>query len=126
MANRRSDEEWINHAEDKLWEMIDGAEVTQEKLDKDGCVHELRAKLPPNVDAIKFALKNRSKGKWADKTEITNTQINVNLTASYNEVKQIMAQQKAQIQAQQDTQLIPQDIIEGEIVNEEDTNGDRI
>lgn len=126
MANRRSDEEWINHAEDKLWEMIDGAEVTQEKLDKDGCVHELRAKLPPNVDAIKFALKNRSKGKWADKTEITNTQINVNLTASYNEVKQIMAQQKAQMQAQQDTQLIPQDIIEGEIVNEENANGDRI
>ena len=126
MANRRSDEEWINHAEDKLWEMIDGAEVTQEKLDKDGCVHELRAKLPPNVDAIKFALKNRSKGKWADKTEITNTQINVNLTASYNEVKQIMAQQKAQMQAQQDTQLIPQDIIEGEIVNEKNANGDRI
>ena len=66
MSNEsRSDEQWIKHAEDKLWEMIEGAEVTQEKLDKDGCVHELRSKLPPNVDAIKFALKNRSKGNEA-------------------------------------------------------------
>ena len=125
--NRHTDEQWIEHAENKLWEMIDGAEITQEKLDKDGCVHELRSKLPPNVDAIKFALKNRSKGKWADKTEVTNTQINVNLTASYSEVKQIMAQQKAQLQAQnQDTQLIPDDIIEGEILNESATNGDTV
>lgn len=123
---KKSDEQWVEFAEDKLWEMIDGAEVVQEKLDKEGCVHELRAKLPPNVDAIKFALKNRSKGKWADKTEITNTQINVNLTASYNEVKQIMAKQRAELQAQQDVQLIPQDIIEGEIVNESSTDSEGI
>ena len=125
MSNEsRSDEQWLKHAEDKLWEMIEGAEVTQEKLDKDGCVHELRSKLPPSVDAIKFALKNRSKGKWADKTEVTNTQINVNLTASYNEVKEIMARKKAKIQEQQHLQSLP--IIEGEIVNESETNGDTI
>lgn len=89
-----SDEQWQQHAENKLWEMIDGVEVVTEKLDKDGVPHELRSKLPPNVDAIKFALKNRSKGKWADKTEVTHTQINVNLTASYDEVKRLMEQQK--------------------------------
>lgn len=126
MNKRRSDEEWTNHAEDKLWEMIEGAEVTQEKLDKDGVVHELRAKLPPNIDAIKFALKNRSKGRWADKTEITNTQINVNLTASYNEVKEIMARQKAQMLEQQNMQLIPDNIIEGELINESEADGDTI
>lgn len=126
MNKRRSDEEWTNHAEDKLWEMIEGVEVTQEKLDKDGVIHELRSKLPPNIDAIKFALKNRSKGKWADKTEITNTQINVNLTASYNEVKEIMARQKAQTLEQQEVQLIPDNIIEGELVDESETNSDTV
>ena len=125
MTDRRSDDEWLNHAEQKLWELVDGVEVTREQVDKDGCIHELRSKLPPNVDAIKFALKNRSKGKWADKTEVTNTQINVNLTASYNEVKQIMAQQKAQ-QMALDEPLIPQDIIKGEIVNDSSTNSETI
>ena len=125
MTNRRSDDEWLDHAEEKLWELVDGVEVTREKIDKDGCIHELRSKLPPNVDAIKFALKNRSKGKWADKTEVTNTQINVNLTASYNEVKQIMAQQKAQLSAPNE-QLIPQDIIEGEIISDSSANSETI
>lgn len=126
MNNRYTDDQWLEHAENKLWEVIEGAEVTQEKLDKDGVVHELRSKLPPNIDAIKFALKNRSKGKWADKTEVTNTQINVNLTASYNEVKEIMARQKGQLQSEQDTQLIPDNIIQEEITNEGETNGDTV
>ena len=125
MTDKRSDEEWLNHAEGKLWELVDGVEVTREQVDKDGTIHTLRSKLPPNVDAIKFALKNRSKGKWADKTEVTNTQINVNLTASYNEVKQIMAQQKAQLSAPSE-QLIPQDIIEGEIISDSSTNSETI
>lgn len=93
----REDKDWQEHAENKLWELIEGAEVITEKVDKDGCIHELRSKLPPNADAIKFALKNRSKGKWADKTEVTHTQLNVNLTASYNEVKELMNKQKEKI-----------------------------
>lgn len=114
--SKMSDEQWQEHAENKLWEMIDGAEVVTEKMDKDGCVHELHAKLPPNVDAIKFALKNRSKGRWADKTEVTHTQINVNLTASYDEVKRLMEKEK-------NVAVVPllsddnDDIIEGEVIN---------
>ena len=115
MSNEgRSDEQWLKHAEDKLWEMIEGAEVIQEKLDKDGCVHELRAKLPPNVDAIKFALKNRSKGKWADKTETTITQVNVNLNASYNEVKELMAREKQRLIEERKEGVIDVDYIEVE------------
>jgi len=91
-----SDEEWQDLAELNLKRLIEGAEVTTEKVDKDGCIHELRSKLPPNVDAVKFALKNRSKGKWADKTEVTHTQVNLNLTASYNEVKELMMKEKRQ------------------------------
>lgn len=106
------DEQWQKHAEQKLWELVDGAEVVNERMDKDGCIHELRSKLPPNADAVKFVLKNRSKGKWADKTEVTHTQINVNLTASYNEVKKLMEREKNKI-----IQPQPQMFIEGEVVN---------
>lgn len=95
MANM-NDKDWQDLAEDSLKRLIEGVEVTTEKMDKDGCVHELRSVLPPNVDAIKFALKNRSKGKWADKTEVTHTQVNLNLTASYNEVKELMNKEKKQ------------------------------
>lgn len=116
----RTDEMWQQHAENKLWEMIEGVEVVQEKLDKDGCVHELHAKLPPNVDAIKFALKNRSKGKWADKTEVTHTQVNVNLTASYDEVKKLLEKEKQKSIAKLSDNIISLDdeeVIEGEVVN---------
>ena len=89
-----NDKEWQELAEKSLKRLVEGVEVTTEKLDKDGCVHELRTVLPPNIDAVKFALKNRSKGKWADKTEVTHTQINVNLTASYNQVKELMDKEK--------------------------------
>lgn len=99
MYNNRSDEDWQRHAEQKLWELIDGAETITEKVDKDGQIHQLRAKLPPNTDAVKFALKNRTKGKWADKTEVTSTQINVNLTASYDEVKKLMEQETQKLLA---------------------------
>lgn len=91
-----NDKEWQDLAENGLKRLIEGVEVTTEKIDKDGCIHELRSVLPPNVDAIKFALKNRSKGKWTDKTEVTHTQVNLNLTASYNEVKELMNKEKQQ------------------------------
>jgi len=68
-----------------------------EKVDKDGVVHELRYKLPPNLDANKFILKNKSGGKWADKVEITSTQINLNLTASYNQVNELIEKQRQQV-----------------------------
>lgn len=116
--SKMSDEQWQEHAENKLWEMIDGAEVVTEKMDKDGCVHELHAKLPPNVDAIKFALKNRSKGRWADKTEVTHTQVNVNLTASYDEVKKLMEKEmKSSASILNNTLSLDDNIIEGEVIN---------
>ena len=91
------DDDWTKRAEQNLYELANGAEGEQEKLDKEGNVHNLHYKLPPNMEANKFILKNRSKGKWADKTEITSTQINVNLTASFNEVNKLMEEQKRKI-----------------------------
>lgn len=96
-ANTFGDDDWTKQAELNLLELANGAEGEQEKLDKEGNVHNLHYKLPPNLDANKFILKNRSKGKWADKTEITSTQINVNLTASFNEVNKLMEEQKQKI-----------------------------
>lgn len=109
-----SDEEWQEKAEQGLKELIEGAIVTKEQIDKDGCVHTLEAKLPPNIDAIKFTLKNRSKGKWADKTETTITQVNVNLNASYNEVKELMAKEKQRLIEEQKEGVIDVDYIEVE------------
>lgn len=108
----QSEEDWQYMAEAQLWQLAEGAEVMTEKVDKDGCVHELRSKLPPNMDAVKFILKNKSKGKWADKTEITNTQINFNLTASYDEVTKILAQQQEQ------ARLEAKPLIEAEVLKE--------
>lgn len=100
-----SDDEWTQKAEQGLMELIEGATVTKEQMDKDGCVHTLEAKLPPNIDAVKFALKNRSKGKWADKTETTITQVNVNLNASYNEVKELMEKERQRLIAEQNNAI---------------------
>lgn len=108
-----SDNEWLQHAEDKLWELADGAEVTTQKVDKEGNVHTLEAKMPPNVDAVKFILKNRGKGKWADKIETTTTNINISLSARYNEVKELMEKQKERANREQ---LLKDDIIEAELV----------
>lgn len=108
-----NDNEWLQHAEDKLWELADGAEVTTQKLDKDGVEHTLTAKMPPNVDAVKFILKNRGKGKWADKIETTTTNININLSARYNEVKELMDKQREQASQEQ---LLRDDIIEAELI----------
>lgn len=96
-VNTFGDEDWTKRAEQNLYELANGAEGEMEKLDKEGNVHNLHYKLPPNMEANKFILKNRSKGKWADKTEITSTQINVNLTASFNEVNKLMEEQKRKI-----------------------------
>lgn len=104
-----NDKEWQDLAEEGLLELIKGAKVTKEHIDKDGYIHELNAKLPPNIDAIKFALKNRSNGKWADKTEITHTQVNLNLTTSYNEIKELMNKEKGK--------SLP--VIDAEVISEE-------
>ena len=100
-----SDDDWTNQAEQNLWELANGAEGMVEKLDKDGRIHELNYKLPPNPDVNKFIVKNRSRGKWADKTEITSTQININLTASFNEVNKLLEEQKLKIIAEQEQNL---------------------
>lgn len=96
-VSNMDDDEWTKQAEKNLYELANGAEGMAEKLDKEGNVHELRYKMPPNIDANKFILKNRSKGKWADKTEITSTQVNINLTASYNEVNALIEKQRQEV-----------------------------
>lgn len=108
-----SDNDWLQHAEDKLWELADGAEITTQKVDKDGNEHTLKAKMPPNVDAVKFILKNRGKGKWADKIETTTTNINISLSARYDEVKELMEKQKEKSSQEQ---LLKDNIIEAELV----------
>ena len=90
-------DDWSKQAEKNIWELANGAEGFAEKLDKEGNVHELRYKLPPNADVNKFILKNMSKGKWADKIEVTSTQINVNLTATYNEINQMIEKQRQKL-----------------------------
>lgn len=112
-AHDLKDEDWVKKAEQNILDLAEGAEGEQEKLDKEGTVHNLRYKLPPNLDANKFILKNKSKGKWADKTEITSTQINVNLTASYNEVNQLMEKQRLLSGGEE--------IIEAEVVNNDES-----
>ena len=83
------------------------------KLDKEGNEHTLKAKMPPNVDAVKFILKNRGKGKWADKIETTTTNINISLSARYDEVKELMEKQKEKSSQEQ---LLKDNIIEAELV----------
>jgi len=89
--------DWTDMAERNLYQIANGAEGMQQKLDKDGVVHDLRYIKPPDADVNKFILKNMSKGKWVDRTEVTSTQINVNLTTSYEEVNRILEEQKQQI-----------------------------
>jgi hypothetical protein len=96
-VNNLGDDDWLRQAEQNLYDIANGAEGMAEKLDKEGFVHELRYKLPPNLDANKFILKNKSGGKWADKVEITSTQINLNLTASYNQVNELIEKQRQQV-----------------------------
>ena len=96
-SNNLNDDDWLRQAEQNLYEIANGAEGMAEKVDKDGVVHELRYKLPPNLDANKFILKNKSGGKWADKVEITSTQINLNLTASYNQINELIEKQRQQV-----------------------------
>lgn len=95
--NNFSEDDWSRQAEANLWEIANGARGEQEKLDKEGNVHVLRFKKAPDLDANKFILKNMSKGKWADKIETVSTQVNVNLTASYNEVSRLIEQQRQKI-----------------------------
>jgi hypothetical protein len=102
----RNDEEWVKQAEENLWELANGAEGVQEKLDKDGCPHMLTYRLPPNLEANKYILNNKAKGKWADKLQVTSTQVNINLTASYNEVTEIINQQKKELIAKKEEQII--------------------
>ena len=116
MIDDKNDKEWTQRAEQNLWELANGAEGMAEKLDKEGCVHELRYKLPPNIEANKFILKNRSGGKWADKTEVSHTNVNVNLTASYNEVRELMSKQRLSLANNKD------EVIEAEVVRG-DSNG---
>ena len=99
------DKDWQQIAEEGLQQLIEGAVTFSEKLDKDGCIHQLKRKQAPNIDAIKFALKNRSGGKWADKTEVSHMQVNLNLSASYNEIKELMNKEK-QILSLEDKDII--------------------
>ncbi len=96
-SEQLKDKDWTKQAEANLWEIANGARGEQEKLDKEGNVHMLRFKKAPDFDANKFILKNMSNGKWADKIETVSTQVNVNLTASYNEVTALIEKQKQKI-----------------------------
>lgn len=55
---------------DSLLSLATG-EATEEKqvLDSEGNVVTLKSKVPPNVAAIKYALNNIAKEKWAEKVE---------------------------------------------------------
>ena len=50
--------------------------INEQKLDKNGCVHDLKREVhfPPDTTAQIFWLKNRKRNEWRDKVEVeTNT-----------------------------------------------------
>ena len=74
-------EEAVDFVESKLFEKING--VT---LDKEGLTYDL----PPSDAAIIFFLKTRGKHRgYVDKTEITNTNLNINVEPTPEEAKRI-------------------------------------
>ena len=62
---------------DSLHDLAKGHEKTlkTQKMDKDGCVHELEETIyiPPNYQAGSLWLRNRRSGKWRDKQEVEHT-----------------------------------------------------
>ncbi len=56
--------------EASLYKRATGFKRRIEKLDKDGCVHELFEELPPDPVSMIFWLKNRRKEKWRDRQEV--------------------------------------------------------
>jgi hypothetical protein len=41
-----------------------------QKLDKDGCIHEVLEEVPPDATSMIFWLKNRQPKRWRDKQEV--------------------------------------------------------
>jgi hypothetical protein len=63
-------EEPDDQVEASLFKRATGFRRRVEKLDKDGCVHEIWEELPPDPVSMIFWLKNRRKDKWRDKQEV--------------------------------------------------------
>ena len=61
--------------------------INEQKLDKDGCVHDLKREVPfpPDTTAQIVGLKNRKRNEWRDKVEVeTNAD-------ELNKVKELLA-----------------------------------
>lgn len=56
--------------EASLLKRATGFKRTVERMDKDGCIHELSEELPPDPVSMIFWLKNRRKDRWRDKQEV--------------------------------------------------------
>jgi hypothetical protein len=67
---KRGKENIDDQVEASLLKRAMGFRRRVEKLDKDGCVHEIWEELPPDPVSMIFWLKNRRKDKWRDKQEI--------------------------------------------------------
>lgn len=69
--------------ENALLKSAIGFKRVVQKLDKDGCIHEVEEELPPNPTSLIFWLKNRQPAKWRDKQEVEhsgNMTIEVNIS----------------------------------------------
>lgn len=56
--------------EQSLYKSAKGFNRTVEKIDKDGCIHEITEEQPPNPTSMIFWLKNRQPKQWRDKQEV--------------------------------------------------------
>ncbi len=56
--------------ENALLKSAMGFKRVVQRLDKDGCIHEIEEELPPNPTSLIFWLKNRQQDRWRDKQDI--------------------------------------------------------
>lgn len=56
--------------------------ITEQKIDKDGCVHDLEkdVHIPPDTTAQIYWLKHRQREKWGEKETTNNNDINQRIT----------------------------------------------
>ncbi len=58
-----------NQVEQSLLKRAKGFSRKVQKIDKDGCIHDIEEELPPDPTSMIFWLKNRQPKKWRDKQE---------------------------------------------------------
>ena len=69
--------------EESLFKRAKGFVRVIQKIDKDGCIHDVEEELPPDPTSMIFWLKNRKPKEWRDKQEVEQSG-NINVTVNVN------------------------------------------